>query len=207
MVKLSDAGGIFLVILYERKRKEQGMEDRHIVELYLQRNERAIAETHAKYGRYCHYIAYNILSSNEDAEEIVNDTYLKVWNRIPPDRPDPLKPYVGMISRQLALNAYNANLAQKRGGGVSLAMIELEECIPDTARDLADSAALTNALNSFLAQLPSKTRKVFLCRYWYGDPIAVIAKDLSMKESAVAMLLLRTRQKLKEHLEKEGLSI
>ncbi len=183
------------------------MEDRHIVELYLQRDERAIAETHAKYGRYCHYIAYNILSSNEDAEEIVNDTYLKVWNRIPPDRPDPLKPYVGMISRQLALNAYNANLAQKRGGGGSLAMIELEECIPDTAREFADNAALTDALNSFLAQLPSKTRKVFLCRYWYSDPIAVIAKDLSMKESAVAMLLLRTRQKLKAHLEKEGLSI
>ena len=65
------------------------MEDRHIVELYLQRNERAIAETHTKYGRYCHYIAYNILSSNEDAEEIVNDTYLKVWNRIPP-QPFPL---------------------------------------------------------------------------------------------------------------------
>lgn len=183
------------------------MEDRQIVELYWQRAERAIAETHAKYGRYCHYIAYNILSSNEDAEEVVNDTYLKVWNHVPPDRPDPLKPYVGMISRQLALNVYNARQTQKRGEGVSLAILELEECIPGTPNDIADSAALSDSLNRFIEKLPTRTRRVFVSRYWYADPISVIAKDFSMKESAVAMLLMRTRQKLKAHLEKEGFSI
>lgn len=183
------------------------MEDRQIVELYWQRAERAIAETHAKYGRYCHYIAYNILSSNEDAEEVVNDTYLKVWNHVPPDRPDPLKPYVGMISRQLALNVYNARQTQKRGEGISLAILELEECIPSTPNDIADSTALSDSLNRFIEKLPTKTRRIFVCRYWYADPISVIAKDFSMKESAVAMLLMRTRQKLKAHLEKEGFSI
>ncbi len=183
------------------------MEDRQIVELYWQRAERAIAETHTKYGRYCHYIAFNILSSNEDAEEVVNDTYLKVWNHIPPDRPDPLKPYVGMISRQIALNVYNARQTQKRGEGISLAMLELEECIPSSANDIADSAALSDALNRFIEKLPTKMRRIFVSRYWYADTIAVIAKDFYMKESAVAMLLLRTRQKLKVHLEKEGFSI
>ena len=183
------------------------MEDRQIVELYWQRAERAIAETHTKYGRYCHYIAFNILSSNEDAEEVVNDTYLKVWNRVPPDRPDPLKPYVGMISRQLALNAYNARQTEKRGGGISLAILELEECIPSSAGDIADSAALSDSLNRFIEKLPTKTRRIFVCRYWYADPISVIARDFSMKESAVAMLLMRTRQKLKVHLEKEGFSL
>lgn len=84
------------------------MDDRQIVELYWARSEAAISETDKKYGRYCHYIAYQILSNDEDAKEIVNDTYLKIWNTVPPQRPDPLKPYVGTISRQLALNAYKA---------------------------------------------------------------------------------------------------
>lgn len=182
------------------------MEDRQIVELYWQRDERAIAETHTKYGKYCHYIAFNILSNNEDAEEIVNDTYLKVWNRVPPDRPDPLKPYVGMISRQLAFNVYNARQTQKRGEGVSIAILELEECIPSTG-DIGESTAMSDSLNRFIEKLPTKTRRIFVCRYWYADPIAVIAKDFYMKESTVAMLLLRTRQKLKEHLEKEGFAL
>jgi len=182
------------------------MEDRQIVELYWQRDERAIAETHTKYGKYCHYIAFNILSNNEDAEEIVNDTYLKVWNRVPPDRPDPLKPYVGMISRQLAFNVYNARQTQKRGEGVSITILELEECIPSTG-DIGESTALSDSLNRFIKKLPTKTRRIFVCRYWYADPIAVIAKDFYMKESTVAMLLLRTRQKLKEHLEKEGFAL
>ena len=108
------------------------MEDKHIVELYWQRAERAIAETHTKYGRYCHYIAFNILSSNEDAEEVVNDTYLKVWNRIPPDRPDPLKPYVGMISRQLSLDRYEEYHTQKRSGQVPLVLEELKDCVAGT---------------------------------------------------------------------------
>ena len=184
------------------------MEDRHIVELYLQRNERAIAETHAKYGRYCHYIAYNILSSNEDAEEIVNDTYLKVWNRIPPDRPDPLKPYVGMISRQLALNAYEEQHTQKRGQ-ITLVLDELAECLPgdDENWDVVSGVALHDSLNTFLRGLSQKTRNIFIRRYWYTSSIAEIAEEYSMKESAVAMLLLRTRNKLKTHLQKEGFNV
>lgn len=181
------------------------MDDTQIVDLYWARSETAIAETEKKYGRYCHYIAYRILNSDEDAREVVNDTYLKAWETIPPQRPSPLKPYLGTISRRLALNRYTAQNAQKRGGQVALALEELAECIPneDSGTELGESLALRQALNEFLRRLPRKTRKVFVRRYWYADTIAEIAEQYSMKESAVAMLLFRTRHKLKDYLEKE----
>ena len=185
------------------------MEDKQIVDLYWARSETAIAETEKKYGRYCHYIAYQILYNREDAEEVVNDTYLKAWNTIPPQRPDPLKPYVGMISRQLALDAYEAQHAQKRGGQVPLALDELAECIPDpdSRADIGESVALSDALDRFLWALPERTRNVFVRRYFYMSTVAEIARDFSMKESNVAMHLLRTRKKLAQFLKKEGFDL
>ena len=183
------------------------MEDKQIVDLYWERSEDAIVETDKKYGRYCHYIAYQILSDNEDAEEIVNDTYLKTWNTVPPNRPDPLKGYVGMISNRLALDRYDAKTAEKRGGGQMPAVLhELSECIPDSdsGDDIGQSVALRDALNRFLRSLPKKTRTIFVRRYWYVTPISEIAEEFGMKESNVAMLMLRTRLKLKEFLGKEG---
>ena len=183
------------------------MEDKEIVDLYWERSERAITETDKKYGRYCHYIAYQILSDNEDAEEIVNDTYLKTWNTVPPNRPDPLKGYVGMISNQLALDRYDQKTAEKRGGGqVPVFLHELAECIPDNddGAEIGKSIALRDALNRFLKSLPPKTRTIFVRRYWYVTPVAEIAHEFGMKESAVAMLMLRTRLKLKDFLGKEG---
>lgn len=183
------------------------MEDKQIVELYWARSEAAISETEKKYGRYCHYIAYQILYDDEDAKEVVNDTYLKTWNSIPPQRPDPLKPYVGMISRQLALDAYKERHAQKRGGGqVPLVLDELSECIPDSdsGADIGESVALSDALTCFLRALPQKTRNIFVRRYFYMSSITEIAKDFSMKESNVTMHSLRTRKKLERFLRKEG---
>lgn len=185
------------------------MEDKLIVDLYWERSENAIAETAKKYGRYCHYIAYQILANDADAEEIVNDTYWKTWNTIPPQRPDPLKPYVGTISRQLALDAYKNQHAQKRSGQVLVALDEMSECIcdRDSSTDLVDSLALSDALNRFLWALPQRTRNIFVRRYFYFSSIAEIAGDFSMKESAVAMLLLRTRKKLAHFLGKEGFTL
>ena len=184
------------------------MDDKQIVELYWLRDESAIEETDKKYGRYCHYIARCILSNDEDAKEIVNDTYLKTWNTVPPHRPDPLKPYVGTISRQLSLNRYEAQHAQKRYGQVALALDELSECIPDTNdTDIGESVALSDALSRFLWTLPERTRIMFVRRYFYVSPIAEIAADFSMKESAVTMLMLRTRQKLAHFLKKEGFTL
>lgn len=185
------------------------MEDKQIVDLYWERSETAIVETERKYGRYCHYIAYQILHNDEDAKEVVNDTYLKTWNTIPPQRPDPLKPYVGMISRQLALDVYEAQHAQKRSGQVPLVLDELSECISDheSGADIGESVALSDSLSRFIWALPRRTRNIFVRRYFYMSSIAEIAKDFTMKESNVTMLLLRTRRKLEQFLKKEGFDL
>ena len=185
------------------------MEDQQIVELYFARSESAIDETDKKYGRYCHSIAYHILEDHEDAKEIVNDTYLKTWNTIPPNRPNPLKPYVGMISRQLSLDRYEEDHAQKRGGQVPLVLEELAECIPDgdSRADMGESVALRDALGRFVRSLPEKTQKIFLQRYWYSCSVAEIAEGYGMRENSVTVLLHRTRKKLKAHLKKEGFDL
>ena len=184
------------------------MDDRKIVDLYWARQESAIFETEQKYGRYCHYIAYHILYNNEDANEVVNDTYWKTWNTIPPHRPDPLKPYVGMLSRQLAVNVYEGQHAQKRGGQMPLILEELSECVPDNRKtDLNENLALRDALNRFLHTLPKKTQNIFVRRYWYTDSIAEIAKAYAMKENNVAILLFRTRKKLQEFLQTEDFEV
>lgn len=182
------------------------MEDKEIVDLYLERSEDAVAETEKKYGRYCRYIAYQILGDDCDAEEVVNDTYLKTWNTIPPQRPDILKSYVGMICRQLALNAYEKRSTQKRGGQLPLVLDELEMCVADTSdgTDIGESVALSDALNRFISALPTRTRNIFVRRYFYMSSVSEIAADLGMKESNVTMHLLRTRKKLKQFLKKEG---
>lgn len=185
------------------------MEDREIKELFRKRSEAALSETEKKYGRYCLYIAERILGSAADAEEIVNDAYLKAWNTIPPQDPESLKSYLGMLCRQLALDRYERDHAAKRGGQTALVLDELEEVLPDEngGSDPAESAALTAAMDAFLASLPDRTRKVFLRRYWYAAPISEIAAEYGMRESGVTVLLLRTRKKLKDFLEKEGFSL
>ena len=184
------------------------MEDRQIVDLYWARSEAAISETEKKYGRYCHAIAYNILHSDEDSEECVNDTYLKVWNAIPPSMPQRFCAFIGRITRNLALDRYAQNRAQKRDGGVELALDELAECIsPEMTGDVSDGMALKNAINGFLASLPRRTRIIFMRRYFYLLPIKEIAEGLSMSESNVKVTLMRTREKFREYLENEGIVI
>ncbi|MBQ9112740.1 MAG: sigma-70 family RNA polymerase sigma factor [Clostridia bacterium] len=181
------------------------MDDKQIVELYWDRSEDAIAQTEKKYGWYCRYIAQRILGNEEDAEEVVNDTYLKTWNSIPPHRPDELKPYVAMICRRTALDRHEKNSADKRGyGQTALILDELAECIPSNADNFGETLALHEALNKFIRSLPEKTRRIFVRRYWYASTVTELCHAFSMKESNVKMLLLRTRKKLKEFLEKDG---
>ncbi len=183
------------------------MEDKQILALYFARNESAIAETARKYGSYCHSISYRILQNHEDAEEIVNDTYLRAWNSIPPHKPEPLKPYLGTVSRRLSLDVYREKHTQKQGGGqISLILEELSECIPDSDSrvDIGESLVLREVLNKFVCSLPKKAAQIFIRRYWYTQPISEIAKDYGMKENTVTVLLNRTRKKLQQALEKEG---
>lgn len=186
------------------------MDDNEILDLYWERSENAISETANKYGKYCHYIAYNILRNNEDSEECVNDTYLKAWEIMPPNRPNRLSTFIGKITRNLALNKYKHYTAQKRGSGqISLALDELQECLPTNngMEQVIDNLALTDILNRFLASLPGETRKVFMRRYWYLSSVKDIADDFGISESKTKMLLLRARKKLKKILEKEGITL
>ena len=186
------------------------MEDKQIVDLYWARSEKAISETADKYGRYCNTIAYNILHSNEDSEECVNDTYLHAWNAMPDQRPNKLSAFLGRITRNLSLKRWEKYTAKKRGAGqVSLALDELQECIPATNQtdSVADDIVLTDVLNRFLASLTAEKRNIFMRRYWYLSPVAEIASDLAISESKVKMSLLRSRNELKQLLEKEGITL
>lgn len=184
------------------------MEDGEIVALYWERSEAAISETLEKYGRYCNQIAYNILRNAQDAEECVSETCLRAWNAMPPQRPCRLSSFLGKITRNLSLNRYERYAAQKRGSGQGeLVLSELEECIPSgaTVEEASEEMALTQALNSFLAALPKLNRTVFVRRYWYLCSIQEIAAQYGMKESKVTSMLFRARNRLRLHLEKEGI--
>ena len=181
------------------------MEDKRIIELYWQRSEEAISQTASKYGAYCRSIAWNILCNSEDSEECVNDTYLRAWDTIPPQRPRGLQTFLGKITRNLSLDRWRRNHAQKRDSGVFLALEELEECVPGCDGNMSEDIAVRDALNGFLDSLKPAHRKIFLRRYWYLSPVKEIAQDYGISESKVKMILLRTREKLKAHLESEGI--
>lgn len=184
------------------------MDDSKIIELYFVRSEQAIAETARKYGRYCHYIAYSILQNDEDSEECVNDTYLRAWNSIPPKRPERLQTFLGKIARNLSLNKWEKLSAEKRGAGQTAVVLdELLECIPDEQRAdrVVDDILLKETLDRFLDGLPSETRKIFVRRYWYMSTVKEIAEEYGISESKAAVTLFRTREKLKNELEKEGI--
>lgn len=186
------------------------MDDRQIIALYNERSEAALTETANKYGRYCHAIAYNILFDAEDSEECVNDTWLRVWETIPPQCPDNLSAFLGKITRNLAINRYKHNRREKRGGGqMPLVLEELGECIPgaDSTEETAGEALLVEVLNRFLAELSLEKRKIFMRRYWYMSSVKEIAEDFGMSESKVKMTLLRLRSRLKTFLEKEGIPV
>lgn len=186
------------------------MKDNEIIELYWNRNESAIAATAESYGNYCYSIAYHILQSQEDAQECVNDTYWKAWLSIPPQRPERLATYLGKITRNLSLDRLKRLNAQKRGKDqTELALCELENCIPSATdtEQIVDEIVLTNAINQFLRERPKTERNIFVGRYWHLYSIADLAQAYGMRESKVASLLFRMRNKLKTHLEKEGISV
>ena len=181
--------------------------DETIVALYFDRSEEAIAACQVKYGKTCHTIAYNILRSDEDAEECVSDTWLRAWNAIPPEKPARLGAWLSTVTRRLALTRYEKKTAAKRYGGMETSLDELAECVSAGSLTLADEVALSNAINSFLASLSTRTRMIFMRKYWYMDSIADIAKALGMTESAVKVSLHRTREKFRKHLDKEGITV
>lgn len=184
------------------------MEDSAIIELYWQRSDTAISESERKYGRYCRKIARNICTTPEDAEECVNDTWLKAWNLMPDKRPTVLSAFLGSITRSVALNLIKAQNRLKRGGGeTTLALDELAECVAgraDPQREV-EERELARALGRFVGALPREEKQVFILRYWYLAPVEEIAKTLGFSTSKTKSMLHRTRKKLKTFLEKEEL--
>lgn len=186
------------------------MEDDQIIKLYWERSEDAITQTARKYGKYCHTIAYNILQNTQDSEECVNDTYWKAWGTIPPRRPQRFAAFLGKITRNLSLDRYRRDSAEKRGAGrMTIALEELADCVPssDSTDRMLDEMMLVELLNRFLASLAPDHRKIFIRRYWYVSDIREIAEDYGMTESKVKMSLLRSRNQLKELMEKEGVAL
>jgi len=186
------------------------MEDNRIVDLYWGRNEEAITQSSEKYGAYCKTIAYNILYDDNDSEECVNDTWLRAWNAIPPAKPGSLKAFLGRITRNLAIDRYDAAKAKKRGGGAyDVVLDEMAEVIADESPQskAMEELELTEILNAFLEKLSPEKRKLFMCRYWYMDSIRDIASFYNISESKVKTTLFRTREELKAVLEKEGITI
>ena len=179
------------------------MSDEEIIDLYWRRQEKAIYETDKKYGRYCNTISFNILQNKEETKECVNDTYLKVWNNIPPQRPNIFKAYIGKIVRNLAINLYERKKAKKRDYTLEVALEELNECVlaNDSVEKEFDYNELVDALNNFLSKLPHEKRKIFIERYWYLYSIKEISLKNEISESNVKTILLRIRNQLKNYLE------
>jgi len=187
------------------------MNDEQIITLYWDRSESAIAETAAVYGRYCHKIAMNILANNEDAEECVNDTYIRAWSSIPPERPNKLSAFLGRITRNLALNVWEKHRAEKRGGGqFDVVLSELEELLSDAGSSVErqiEATSITESLNRFLTEQSDVNRRLFVRRYWHTDKLVEIAVDMGMSVSKAKSILFRMRKNLKIHLEQEGIIV
>ena len=185
------------------------MEDKALIALYWAREEGAIRETAAKYGRLCSHVAGSILKSPEDCEECVNDTYLAVWNAIPTQRPDHFPVFIGRITRNLALKRWEYLSAAKRNPSAVVSLEELGECVSGaaSAESEAENRRIEEAIAAFLWAQEEEKRVVFLRRYWYFDPIETICQRTGLREGKVKSMLFAMRRKLREHLEREGIDI
>ena len=187
------------------------MNDKEIIDLFWKRSETAIAAVGDKYSKYCCAIAFNILGNAEDADEVLNDTYARVWNAIPPERPGNFRAFIARIARNLSLDRLEKETAAKRGGGQLDAILsELEECVADSKASFderAESEAITAALNTFLSEQATEHRRIFVRRYWRAASLEEIAADFGMSVGKVKSILFRMRNKLRKHLESEGIHL
>lgn len=185
------------------------MEDSAIIDLYWNRDQRAISETAGKYGPFLLRLVWNILRSRSDAEECVNDTYLRAWNAIPPARPAAFRAWLGRIARNLSLDRWKAARTQRRGDGMEVLLGELTECVPaprGVEQHLEDQE-IASLISGFLRRLPAESRRFFLRRYWYGQELADIAEEQGCGVGKVKSSLFRTRKALRAYLEKEGIEL
>ncbi len=184
------------------------MKDSDIIDLYWNRDERAIEESDNKYGAYCFVVAQNILQSHEDSEECVSDTWFRAWKTIPPQRPNVLRAFLAKITRNLALDKYRAQGAKKRGNGQMNAVLdELVECADESSNVEGETLAreLRETINEFVKALPEKEGDIFIRRYFYVESVSDIADRYEISDNYVSVILNRSRKKLRKYLEQRGL--
>ena len=181
------------------------MTDNEIVELYLARREEASEYASQKYAAKLHRMASTLLSDKRDAEECVNDTFLKAWGSIPPNKPDDLYLFLARICRYTAIDIIRKNNTSKRDGMVVELTHEMEECIPDPLRtaELSDET-LKTLINGFLGSVSRDKRMIFVRHYWFGESISEISERYGFSESKIKTSLHRTRESLRKYLEKKG---
>ena len=185
------------------------MDDRKIIDLFFERSEQAISQLDQKYGEYCRGVSYNILRSEQDAEECVNDAYLRLWDAVPPAVPDPLLTYLCKIVRNVSLSRLRHNRAASRRAYVLVPLEELRETFPDKSdvQTAMDERELTQAINGFLREQTAENRVIFLRRYWFGDTYAQIGKRVGLSAPGIGLRLTKMRNELKEILIERGITV
>lgn len=185
------------------------MEDAAIIDLYWARDEGAIAATDAKYGGLCRGLSQNILNSQEDAEECVNDAWQKAWDTIPPQRPGSLRAYLARITRNLSIDRWRAGRADRRGNGMDTLLAELEDCLPaaPSAEEITEARETARAIDCWLDTLSQADRTAFLRRYWYGQAVNRVAQQAGCSPNSMAKRLSRLRAGLRCALEQEGIVV
>ena len=181
------------------------MKDTDIITLYNQRDERAIYETHRKYGDYCMSISLGILQNHQDAEECVNDTYLHTWKSIPPKQPSVLRTFLGKLTRNISIDRLRTRRRARRDSEMTVSFEELADIL--AATEDTNEGELTDLLNDFLVALPDTERRLFVGRYWYAYPVNQMAEAYGMTPNAVSLRLHRVRLSLRAHLEERGYRI
>lgn len=186
------------------------MEDSGIIDLFFQRSETAIENTSEKYGSFLSSIAYRILNSLEDSEEVVDDTYMRAWKAIPPTRPKVLKHFLSRITRNLSLDRLQYYAAEKRNVETVAMLEELEACLPDprgSAESAIEESELTIILNRFLGELEPLTCCVFLSRYYYAHTVKEVAAQFDLSEGKTKYMLTKARSALRSRLIEEGITV
>ena len=185
------------------------MDDIQIIDMFFERNERAIEETDSKYGRLCFSVANRILDKKEDSEECVNDTYYSVWKQIPPTVPEVFKVYLGRITRNLSISRFRAMRAKKRYSSMEIMLSELNDCVPSSSNveQTIEVMQLSNYISEWLDSLPEEDSALFVRRYWFGDEVQELAKKYGATAAQMAQKMLRLRKSLKGALEQKGVAL
>lgn len=197
----------------ERRNKapeKSPVSDAGIIELYWQRSEDAIRETDFKYGSYLRAIAYNIVRDPGDCDECLNDTYVAVWNAIPPERPRLLQAYLATVMRRTAINCYNAKHRQKRIlSEYASSLSDFEGFLSDGENPDAviESKELGRAISDFVRSLSERRMYIFMSRYYLARSIEEIAKTLKCSVSTVNKEIAAIKRELKRKLEEEGFTV